>query len=125
MDENELSYTVIGAAIEVHTILGPGLLESVYEQAMCHELDLKGIKFLRQQIVPINYKQAKLITDLRLDLMVEDKLIVELKAKEIIPPIDRLKLLTYLRLSNKKLGLLINFHVPILKNGIERIVNGL
>ena len=125
MKENEISERLIGAAIEVHRILGPGLLESVYEEALCHELYLRRIKFLRQQAVPIPYKEIKLGTDLRLDLLVEEIVIVELKAKEIVTAIDRLKLLTYLRLSDKKLGLIINFHVSKLKNGIERIVNGL
>ena len=125
MDENEISRTIIGAAIEVHRILGPGLLESVYEEALCHELHLRGINFLRQQPVPIPYKDIKLGTDLRLDLFVEEKVIVDLKAKEIVIAIDRQKILSYLRLSHKKLGLIINFHAAKLKDGVERIVNGL
>ncbi|NLE06615.1 MAG: GxxExxY protein [Crenarchaeota archaeon] len=125
MDENEISRTIIGAAIEVHRILGPGLLESVYEEALCHELHLRGINFLRQQPVPIPYKDIKLGTDLRLDLLVEEKVIVDLKAKEIVIAIDRQKILSYLRLSHKKLGLIINFHAAKLKDGVERIVNGL
>jgi len=122
---NEISEKIIGASIEVHRILGPGLLESVYEEALSHELYLMRIKYIRQQAVPIPYKEIWLGTDLRLDLLVEEKVIVDLKAKEIVTAIDRQKLLTYLRLSNKKLGLIINFHVTKLKNGIERIVNGL
>jgi GxxExxY protein len=125
MEENEISEKIIGASIEVHRILGPGLLESVYEEALSHELYLMRIKYIRQQAVPIPYKEIWLGTDLRLDLLVEEKVIVDLKAKEIVTAIDRQKLLTYLRLSNKKLGLIINFHVTKLKNGIERIVNGL
>lgn len=125
MEENEISRIIIGAAIEVHRILGPGLLESIYEEALCHELHLRGIKFLRQQPVPIPYKGIKLGTDLRLDLLIEEKVIVDLKAKEIVTAIDRQKLLSYLRLSDKRLGLIINFHVAKLKDGVERIANGL
>jgi len=125
MDENEISRIIIGAAIEVHRILGPGLLESIYEEVLYHELHLRGIRFLRQQPVPIHYKDIKLGTDLRLDLLVEEKVIVDLKAKEFVTAIDSQKLLSYLRLSKKKLGLIINFYVAILKDGVERIVNGL
>jgi GxxExxY protein len=125
MHENEISEKVIGAAIEVHKILGPGLLESVYEEALSHELSLRGLKFVRQQNVPINFKGIKLGTDLRLDLLVEDKVIVELKAKEQLSSIDKRQLLTYLRLNDKKLGLLINFHVEMLRDGLSRVVNNL
>lgn len=125
MNENEISEKIIGAAIEVHRILGPGLLESVYEEALCHELHLRGVEFTRQQSVPIPYKGITLGTDLRLDLPVEDKVIIDLKAKESIVAIDRSKLLTYLRLSDKRLGLIINFHVQQLRFGIERIANNL
>jgi len=125
MNENEVSEKIIGAAIEVHRILGPGLLESVYEEALCHELHLRGVQFTRQQGVPIPYKGIALGTDLRLDLLVEDNVIIDLKAKESIVAIDRSKLLTYLRLSDKRLGLIINFHVQQLRFGIERIANKL
>ncbi len=125
MRENEISEKLIGAAIEVHRILGPGLLESIYEDALCHELHLRGLKFKRQQSVPIPYKGIKLGTDLRLDLLVEDKVIVDLKAKEELSTIDKPKLLTYLRLSDKHLGLIINFHVEVLRDGIFRVVNNL
>jgi GxxExxY protein len=125
MHENEISKKIISAAIEVHRVLGPGLLESVYEDAVCHELYLRNLRFVRQLGVPILYKKIKLGTDLRLDLMIEEKVIVDLKAKDAITPIDKLKLLTYLRLSNRHLGLIINFHVNILHKGINRIVNNL
>ena len=125
MHENEISEKIIGAAIEVHRILGPGLLESVYEEALCHELHLRGIDFLRQQSVPIPYKGIRLSSDLRLDLIVEDKVIVDLKAKEELSKIDKPNLLTYLRLSEKRLGLIINFHVELLRDGIYRVVNNL
>ena len=125
MHENDISGKIIGAAIEVHRILGPGLLESVYEDALCHELHLRGLQFKRQQNVPIPYKGIKLGTDLRLDLLVEDKVIIDLKAKEELSTIDKPKLLTYLRLSDKHLGLIINFHVEVLREGIFRVVNKL
>jgi len=125
MHENEISEKIIGSAIEVHRILGPGLLESVYEDALCHELHLRGLQFKRQESVPIPYKGIKLGTDLRLDLLVEDKVIVDLKAKEELSTIDKPKLLTYLRLSDKHLGLIINFHVEVLCNGVFRVVNKL
>jgi GxxExxY protein len=125
MHENEISKMIIGAAIEVHRILGPGLLESVYEEALCHELHLREISFLRQQSVPIPYEGIRLGSDLRLDLIVEDKVIVDLKAKEELSKIDKPKLLTYLRLSEKRLGLIINFHVELLRDGIYRVVNKL
>jgi len=139
MHENEISEKIIGAAIEVHRILGPGLLESVYEEALCHELDarnshkkkvdcfrnIRGIQFVRQLSVPIPFKGIKLGTDLRLDLFVEGKVIVDLKAKEKLSAIDKPQLLTYLRLSEKRLGLLINFHEKVLRDGIKRVVNKL
>jgi GxxExxY protein len=125
MHENDISGKIIGAAIEVHRILGPGLLESVYEDALCHELYLRGLQFKRQQSVPIPYKGIKLGTDLRLDLLVKYKVIVDLKAKEELSTIDKPKLLTYLRLSDKHLGLIINFHVEVLRDGIFRVVNKL
>ena len=104
MHENEISEKTSGAAIEVHRILGPGLSESVYEEALCHELHLRGLKYVRQQNVPIPFKGIRLGTDLRLDLLIADKVIVDLKAKEKLSPIDRPKLLTYLRLSDMHLG---------------------
>ena len=125
MHENEISSLIIGAAIEVHRHLGPGLVEQVYEEALCHEFHLRGIPFRRQQPVPIHYKDVKLGSNLVLDLIVYDKVIVDNKAKEQILPIDKTKLLTYLRLCNLRLGLLINFHNVVLKDGIERMVNGL
>ena len=100
-------------------------MESVYEEALCHELSLKKIEFLRQQSVPICYKNIKIASNLRLDLLVKQKVIVDLKAKELLSPIDKPKLLTYLLLSNLHLGLIINFHVKYLKNGVKRVVNNL
>ncbi|HRX77429.1 MAG TPA: GxxExxY protein [Pirellulaceae bacterium] len=125
MTENELSGKVIGCAIEVHRQLGPGLLESVYEEALCYELAQAGLRFLRQQSVPIKYKKVLLATPLRLDLIVEEKVIVDNKAKTEITPIDKQQLLTYLRLRDVRLGLLINFNVPTLVDGVHRIANNL
>ncbi len=125
MHENEISERIIGAAIEVHRILGPGLLEGVYEECLCHEFHLRGIRFERQKPVPIEYKAVKLSTDLRLDLMVEDKVMVDVKAKEEMGDKDHAKTLTYLRLTNTRLGLNMNFHELRLVDGIKRIVNNL
>ena len=125
MHENEISEKIIGAAIEVHKYYGPGLVEQVYEEALCHEFNLRGIRYERQKQVPIYYKGVKLGVPLRLDLVVEEKVIVDLKAKEEVTHFDRAKLLSYLRLSNLRLGLIINFHALVLKDGISRVVNGL
>lgn len=125
MHENDISERLIGAAIEVHKYFGPGLVEQVYEEALCHEFTLRGIRFERQKPVPIFYKGVKLGVPLRLDLIVEEKVIVDMKAKEEVTLFDRTKLLSYLRLSNLRLGLIINFHALLLKDGISRVVNGL
>ncbi|HOE67709.1 MAG TPA: GxxExxY protein [Candidatus Hydrogenedentes bacterium] len=123
MHENEISERIIGAAIEVHRILGPGLLEGVYEEALCHEFHLRGIRFERQKPVPIDYKGVKLATDLRLDLLIEEKVVVDVKAKEEMTEKDHAKTLTYLRLTGTHLGLNMNFHELRLVDGIKRIVN--
>ncbi len=125
LKENEISERVIGCGIEVHRQLGPGLLESVYEEALCYELSKAHLNFERQQAVPIKYKQVLLATPLRLDLIVERKVIVDNKAKAQITPIDKQQVLTYLRLRDVRLGLLINFNVAKLVDGVVRVVNGL
>jgi GxxExxY protein len=125
MHENEISERIIGAAIEVHKFFGPGLVEQIYEESLCHEFGLRGIRFERQKQVPIYYKNVKLAVPLRLDLIVEGKVIVDLKAKEEVVALDGAKLLSYLRLSSLRLGLIINFHSVLLKDGIDRVVNGL
>ncbi|MFT5468159.1 MAG: GxxExxY protein [Verrucomicrobiales bacterium] len=125
MHENELSERAIGCAIEVHRNLGPGLLESVYEEALCYELSTVGLSFQRQQRVPIKYKDVLLATPLRLDLIIEEKLIIDCKAKKEITAIDKQQLLTYLRLKDLRLGLVLNFNVTRLTNGIARVVNKL
>ena len=120
---NELTERILGACIEIHRALGPGLLESAYEECLCHELSLAGIKFERQKPLPVHYKNVKLDCGYRLDLVVEEKVIVELKTVETLMPIHEAQLLTYLKLSGLTLGLLINFNVPMLKNGIKSIAN--
>jgi GxxExxY protein len=123
MSENEITKAIIGACIEVHRELGPGLIESPYEDAVCHELHLRGIRWERQKQVPLLYKGVRLGKPLILDLLVEDKVIVDLKAKEIVTGLDKTRLRTYLRLSKLGVGLIINFNVELLRDGITRIVN--
>ena len=125
MDINELSSKIIGAAIEVHKALGPGLLESAYEECLCHELFLRKVPFERQKPLPLNYKGKQLDCGYRMDLVVEDRIVVELKSCEKIEPIYQAQLLTYLRLLKFNLGLLLNFNVPMMRSGIMRIVNDL
>ena len=122
-DINRLTGEVINAAIEVHKALGPGLLESVYEECLCHELSLRKISYKRQKDLPIEYKGVKLECGYRLDVVVADRLILEIKACESLLPIHDAQVLTYLKLTGIKVGLLINFHVPVLKDGIKRIAN--
>ena len=114
---------IIGAAIEVHRRLGPGLLESAYEACLAFELRERGLKIEQQKPLPVIYRDVKLDCGYRLDLVVEDSVIVEIKAIEQLLPVHDAQLLSYLRLSNKNVGLLINFHVRLLKNGIKRIVH--
>jgi GxxExxY protein len=120
--EEQLTEAIIGSAIEVLRELGPGLLESAYEQCFCHELHLRGLAFQCQIELPVAYKGLKLDCGYRLDVLVDNSVVVELKSIEHILPIHQAQLLTYLRLSGKKVGLLINFNVPVLKNGIVRRV---
>jgi GxxExxY protein len=121
---NELSNQIIGAAIEVHRQLGPGLLESAYEACLRRELGLRGVPFAHQVPLPVTYKGVEIDCSYRLDLLVGGLVIVELKAVEALEPIHSAQLLTYLRLTNLWLGLLVNFNVVVLKNGIKRVVHG-
>ena len=121
MDINKLTAEVIGAAIEVHKILGPGLLESAYEECLCHEFGLRAMPHERQKELPIEYKGVTLDCGYRLDVVVAKMLILELKACERLEPIHEAQLLTYLKLTGIKIGLLINFNVPVLKQGIKRL----
>jgi GxxExxY protein len=122
--EEGLSKEVIGAAIEVHRVLGPGLLESTYEECLCRELALRGITFERQVSLPVEYKGVKLDCGHRLDVFVEKFLILEIKSVESLEPIHTAQLLTYLRLKNCHLGLLLNFNCAVMKQGIKRVING-
>ena len=124
MDLNQLSSQVIKAAINVHTALGPGLLESVYQKCMAIELDALGLKCETEVQLPVIYRD-KIITDdgFRIDILVEDTLVVELKSVELVKSVHKKQLLTYLRLSKKQLGLLINFNEPLVRDGITRIIN--
>jgi GxxExxY protein len=125
MDINKLSSKIIGAAIEVHKALGPGLLESAYEECLCYELSLQGLSVERQKPLPVKYKGKKLDCGYRLDTVVENAIILELKSCEKIEPIHKAQLLTYLKLSGLNLGLLLNFNVPVMRDGIVRVVNEL
>ena len=125
MTENEISNKVIGIAIELHKKLGPGLLESVYENALAYDLKEAGMKVLQQVPMPFIYKEIKMDIGYRLDLIVESKLIIEVKSVEVLAPVHYAQLLTYLKLSDLKLGLLVNFNTKLLKDDIHRIVNNL
>jgi len=120
MTDNELTHGIIGAAIEVHRCLGPGLLESCYEECLGRELQLRSLAFERQKAIPVVYKDVKLECGYRIDLLVDARVIVELKAIETIAPVHEAIVLTYLRLSGCSVGLLINFNAAVLKDGIRR-----
>ncbi len=122
--KDPLSYKIIGCAMEVYNTLGPGLLESAYEKALIHELQIKGLSVISQVPIEMNYKGVNLGEGLRLDLLIEDSLIVELKSVEELKPIHYKQLLTYLKLTNKHIGLLINFNVNDFRDGIKRVING-
>ena len=123
MLENELSNKIIGCAIEVHKQLGPGLLESAYQECLFFELKLVGLNVKKELPLPIVYKDVKLDHGYRIDLLVEDKVVVEIKTVEALNDVHTAQILTYLKLGNYKLGLLLNFYVSILKNGIKRVIN--
>jgi len=123
MDINQLTGQIIGAAIEVHKALGPGLLESAYEECLCRELSLRGFSYERQKEVPVKYKGVRLDCGYRLDIVVSESVVLELKACDRLERIHQAQLLTYLKLTGIKYGLLINFNVSVLKDGIKRMVN--
>jgi len=123
MRSSDLTHEIINAAIKIHRRLGPGLLESAYEACIAHELQLAGMRVERQKPVPLFYDTVKLDCGFRADLVVEGRVVVELKCKEALHPVDEAQLLSHLRLLNIPVGLLINFHVVLLKNGIRRMVN--
>ena len=125
MNENELSYKVIGIALDLHKMLGPGLLESAYENALSYDLRLSGLKVFQQYPMPFIYKEVKQDIGYRLDLLVNDKLIIEIKSVDVVAPVHYAQALTYLKLSGLKLALLINFKCKYLNGNIHRIVNNL
>ncbi len=120
---NKITEGVIGAAIDVHKAIGPGLLESAYEECLCHELQLRNLPFQRQVPLAVKYKDVELDCGYRLDILVAEAIVIELKAIQRFEPIHEAQLLTYLKLGGWTIGLLINFNVPVLKSGIKRIVN--
>ncbi|WP_372774717.1 GxxExxY protein [Mangrovibacterium sp.] len=123
MTENELSNIIIGCAIEVHKQLGPGLLESAYQECLLYELRNSGLKVKKEVPMPIVYKEVKLDHGYRIDLLVEDKVVIEIKTVDLLNEVHFAQVLTYLKLGNYKLGILLNFQVAILKNGIKRVIN--
>ncbi|HJU56400.1 MAG TPA: GxxExxY protein [Pyrinomonadaceae bacterium] len=125
MTENEAAKEIVNAAYKIHTVFGPGLLESVYETVLAYELTKRGLQVARQQPIPLYYEEVKMDDGFRADLVVESKVIVEIKSVEVIAPVHKKQLLTYLRVAEKRLGLLINFGSELIKDGITRVVNGL
>ncbi|HLL77173.1 MAG TPA: GxxExxY protein [Pyrinomonadaceae bacterium] len=125
MNENQIAREIVNAAYKIHTTLGPGLLESVYEAALAYELEKNGITVVRQQGIPVVYEAVRMDMGFRADLIAGGKVIVELKSVEAVAPVHKKQLLTYLRLADKRLGLLINFGSELIKDGITRVVNGL
>ncbi len=125
MDENQISKIIIGKAIEVHRALGPGLLESAYQECLYYELTTKGLSVEKEKPMPIVYKDIRLDHGYRIDLLVEDKVVIELKSVDRLIDVHTAQILTYLKLGDYKLGLLINFNVGLLKEGINRYVNNL
>jgi len=125
MTENEIAKIVVDCCYKIHTSLGPGLLESVYEEILCYELKKRGLNLERQKGLPVLYDELKMELGFRADIIVENKVILELKSLEVLAPVHSKQLLTYLKLTELKLGLLINFGEALIKNGIHRIVNKL
>jgi len=125
MSENEIAAIVVDSCLKIHKLLGPGLFESVYEEVLCYELEKRNLKVERQKGMPVHYEDIIIEMGFKADIIVEDKVILELKSVESLNKVHHKQLITYLRLSDKKLGLLINFNVELIKNGINRIVNGL
>jgi len=124
MTENEIAALVVDSCYKVHTVLGPGLLESVYEAALAYELEKRGLSVVRQVPLPVIYESIKLEEGFRVDIIVEGLVIVELKSVESVLPVHKKQLLTYLRIADMKLGLLINFGSNLIKDGITRVING-
>ena len=124
MTENQIATAVVDAAFKIHSTLGPGLFESVYEATLEYELQRRGLRVVHQIGLPVHYEEVKLELGFRVDLIVDEKVIVEIKSIEALAPVHKKQLLTYLRLTNLRLGLLINFNVELIRNGIQRVING-
>ncbi len=124
MNENELSNKIIGLAIDVHTALGPGLLESAYKECLYYKISKSGLEVQKEKPMPLVYEEVKLECGYRIDLLIENKLVIEIKSVDALNDIHLAQTLTYMKLGNYKLGLLINFNVTKLKNGIKRVING-
>ena len=125
MTENEISNRIIGAAMKVHTALGPGLLESAYKECLYYVLQKEGLKVEKEKPMPLVFEEVKLECGYRIDLLVENKVVIEIKSVEVLNDVHLAQILTYLKLGNYKLGLLVNFNVALLKHGIKRVANGL
>lgn len=125
MTENEIASVVVDAALKIHKTLGPGLLESVYQATLSFELQKRGLRVVEQLALPVYYEGVKLDLGYRVDLLVGDKVVIEIKSVEAVAPVHRKQVHTYLRLMNKRLGLLVNFNVELMKDGIQRVVNRL
>ena len=124
LTENEIANKVIGLAIRVHSVLGPGLLESAYQECLFYEIQKGGLNAIKQKAMPLVYEEVKLDCGYRIDLLVDNKLVIEVKSVDALNDVHLAQTLTYMKLGNFKLGLLINFNVTLLKNGIKRIING-
>jgi len=124
MTENDLAYKVIGLSIDVHNALGPGLLESAYQECLCYKINKEGLKVEKEKAMPLIFEEVRLDCGYRIDLLIENKLVIEIKSVDALNDIHLAQTLTYLKLGNYKLGLLINFNTVLLKSGIKRIING-
>ncbi|MEO9893215.1 GxxExxY protein [Aurantibacter sp.] len=124
MNENEISSRIIGCAIEVHKVLGPGLLESAYQECLVYTLERSGLEVQKEKPMPLKFEEVKLECGYRIDILVANKVVIEIKSVETLNDIHLAQTLTYMKLGNYKLGLLINFNVALLKNGIKRVING-
>lgn len=123
LEDNQLTQSIMDCLFRVHTVMGPGLLESIYEECLCHEFSRRGIPYERQKIIPLMYEGSQLRNGLKLDLLVGGRIIIELKSIENILPVHKAQILTYLKLSGLPIGFLVNFNVPLIKNGVQRFVN--
>jgi GxxExxY protein len=124
MTENEIAHRIVGCALEVHKALGPGLLESAYQECLCYKLQKEGLSVKKEKAMPLIFEDVKLECGYRIDLLVENKVVVEIKSVDALHDVHLAQILTYMKLGNYKLGLLINFNVSLIKNGLKRVING-